>query len=141
VLRAVLIAASLAVAMPCFAQQVRVIKGDIEHVYGPSGELLDDGDLQARNERAFEHMQAENELAIARRRVKVEIEYLRLNRTIARMGNYGGWVIGPPRASRRGEAISRRTGISPSVAHHSPEAHHAEICIQVAIRCRSHFRI
>jgi hypothetical protein len=41
-------------------------------------------------------MQAENELAIARRQVKVEIEYLRLNRAIARMGNYGGWVIGPP---------------------------------------------
>jgi hypothetical protein len=94
--RTALIAASLAVAMPCFAQQVRVIKGDIEHVYGPSGELLDDGDLQARNQRAWEHMRAENELAIARRQVKVEIEYLRLNRAIARMGNYGGWVIGPP---------------------------------------------
>jgi hypothetical protein len=41
-------------------------------------------------------MQAENQLAIARLQVKVEIEYLRLNRAIARMGNYGGWVIGPP---------------------------------------------
>ena len=32
-MRAVLIATSLAVAMPCFAQQVRVINGDFEHVY------------------------------------------------------------------------------------------------------------
>jgi hypothetical protein len=33
-LKAVLIAASMAVAMSCFARQVRVLKGDIEHVYG-----------------------------------------------------------------------------------------------------------
>ena len=91
-----LIATSMAVAMPCFAQQVRVIKGDIEHLYGPGGQLVDDADLQSRNQRAWEHMQAENQLAIARLQVKVEIEYLRLNRAIARMGNYGGWVIGPP---------------------------------------------
>jgi hypothetical protein len=58
-LKAVLIAASLAVAMPWFAQQVRVIKGDIEHVYGIGGQLLDDADLQARNQRAWEHRQAE----------------------------------------------------------------------------------
>jgi len=32
-LSAVLIATCLAVAMPCFAQQVRVINGDFEHVY------------------------------------------------------------------------------------------------------------
>ena len=30
--------------MPCFAQQVRVIAGDIEHLYGPGGELLDNAD-------------------------------------------------------------------------------------------------
>ena len=47
-MRAVLIAAFLAVAVPGFAQQVRVISGDIEHVYGPGGELLDNADLQAR---------------------------------------------------------------------------------------------
>jgi len=95
-LRAVLIATSLFMAMSSFAQEVRVIKGDTEHVYGPGRQLLDDGDLQARNQRAWEHMRAENELAIARRQVNVESEYLRLNRAIARMGNYGGWVIGPP---------------------------------------------
>ena len=44
-LRAVLIMASLAVTTPCFAQEVRVITGDIEHVYGPGAELLDSADL------------------------------------------------------------------------------------------------
>jgi hypothetical protein len=95
-LRAVSVATSLAVAMPCFAQQVRVFKGDIEHVNGPGGELLDDASLQERNQRAWEHMQAEYQIAIARRQVEVELGYLRLNTAIARMGNYGGWFIGPP---------------------------------------------
>jgi hypothetical protein len=95
-IRAVLIATSLAVATPCFAQQVRVIKGDIEHVYGAGGQLLDDGDLQARNQRAWEHMQAENQLAIQQRQLEIEIENFRLQKAIARMGNYGGWFIGQP---------------------------------------------
>ena len=60
-MRGVLIAASLVLASPTFAQQVRVINGDIEHVYGYGGELL-----QARNQRAWEHMQAEHQLAIQR---------------------------------------------------------------------------
>ena len=95
-LRAVLIATSLVLAPSSFAQQVRVINGDIEHVYGHGGELLDDADLQARNQRAWEHMQAENQLAISRRQVDVEIGYFKLDKAIARMGNYGGWFIGPP---------------------------------------------
>jgi hypothetical protein len=41
-------------------------------------------------------MQAENQIALARRHVEVELGYLRLNKAIARMGNYGGWFIGPP---------------------------------------------
>src|SRR4051794_41784126 len=77
-MRAVLIATSLAVAMPCFAQEVRVISGDFEHVYGRGGELLDNGDLQTRNQRAWDHMQAEKQLAIERRRVDIEEERLKL---------------------------------------------------------------
>ena len=76
-LSAVLIATCLAVAMPCFAQQVRVINGDFEHVYGPGGELLDNADLQARNQRARE-LQAEKQLAIERQQAEVEAERLRL---------------------------------------------------------------
>ena len=95
-LRAALIATSLAVAMPCCAQEVRVITGNIEHVYGSGGQLLDDADLQARNQRGWERMRAESELAIARRQVEAQLGYLRLDKAIARMGNYGGWFIGLP---------------------------------------------
>ena len=77
-MRAVLITTSLAVAMPCFAQEVRIITGDFEHVYGPGARRLDDADLQARNQRAWEHMQAERQLAIERRRVDIEEERLKL---------------------------------------------------------------
>jgi hypothetical protein len=127
-LRAVLIAASLVIAMPCSADQVRVITGDIEHLYGAGGQLLDDADLQARNQRAWEHMQAERQLAIARRQVEIEKERLKLQEAALAAGpaqNWdsgmasgwdladGGWFVGPTRgfAPRRG--ISRRIGISP----------------------------
>ena len=95
-LRAALIATSLAAAMPCFSQEVRVITGDIEHVYGPGAQVLDNANLQARNQRTWEHIQAEKQLAIARWQAKVEIERLRLDKAIARMAAYGGWFIGPP---------------------------------------------
>ena len=107
-LRAVLIATSLAVATPCFAQQVRVINGDFEHVYGPGGELLDNADLQARNQRAREH-QAE-----------VEAERLRLQEAAPAYApsvdtSYGGgWdgggFIGSTGGFRRG-VIRPRIGM------------------------------
>ena len=55
--RAIFVAAFLVAAVPCFAQQVRVINGDIEHIYGPDGQLLDDAKLRAKNERAQRQMQ------------------------------------------------------------------------------------
>ena len=107
-LRAMLIATSLAVATPCFAQQVRVINGDFEHVYGPGGELLDNADLQARNQRAREH-QAE-----------VEAERLRLQEAAPAYApsvdtSYGGgWdgggFIGSTGGFRRG-VIRPRIGM------------------------------
>ena len=129
-LRAVLIATSLAVATPCFAQQVRVINGDVEHVYGAGGQLLDDADMQARNQRARERMQAEKQLAIERRQVDVDTERLKLQEAAIASGTAqnwdsgiaadwdlgdGGWFVGPTGrfAPRRG--ISRRIGISPRV--------------------------
>jgi hypothetical protein len=47
-----LIVAAMGLAAPAYAQSVRVITGDIEHIYGPGGQLLDDDALRARNERA-----------------------------------------------------------------------------------------
>jgi len=49
---ACLIVAAMGLAAPAYAQSVRVITGDIEHIYGPGGQLLDDDALRARNERA-----------------------------------------------------------------------------------------
>jgi hypothetical protein len=49
---AFLVAAAMGLAAPAYAQSVRVINGDIEHIYGPGGQLLDDDALRARNERA-----------------------------------------------------------------------------------------
>ena len=134
-LRAVLIATSLVLASSSFAQQVRVIGGNIEHVYGLGGELLDDADLQARNQRAWEHVQAEKQLAIERRRVDIEEERLKLQEAAVAYGMsqnsdgmaqnwdptaagdwwYGGGFIGPAQGlgfSRR-SGFSHRMGISP----------------------------
>ena len=47
-----IVAAMMGLAAPAYAQSVRVINGDIEHIYGSGGQLLDDDALSARNERA-----------------------------------------------------------------------------------------
>src|SRR6516225_1969952 len=55
----------LIAASPSVAQQVRVITGDIVHVYGPGGQVLDDAKLRAKNRRAERQMQeqgAKNDL-------------------------------------------------------------------------------
>jgi hypothetical protein len=59
-----LVAVAIAVAAPAYAQ-VRVITGDIEHIYGPGAQLLDDEALQRQNERresARLEMQREREI-------------------------------------------------------------------------------
>ena len=122
-LRAVLIATSLAVATPCSAQQVRVINGDFEHVYSPDGELLDNADLQARNQRARE-LQAEKQLAIERQQAEVEAERLRLQEAALAYGPYtdtGGWwdggvFIGSSRRVFHRGPIRPRIGFSQRLA-------------------------
>jgi len=59
---------------------VRVITGDIEHIYGTGGKVLDDAELRTRNERAFERMQIEKQRAIERQQIEAENERLRLQR-------------------------------------------------------------
>jgi hypothetical protein len=134
-MRGVLIAASLVLASPTIAQQVRVIKGEIEHVYGPGAQILDDADLQARNQRAWEHMQAEQQLAIQRRQLDIEEERLKLQREQmaalayapsadapygGSLDSYGGWwdgggFIGPTRGFFRRGVIRPKIGILPKV--------------------------
>jgi hypothetical protein len=133
-MRAVLIAASLVLASPSFAQQVRVITGEIEHVYGPGGVLLDDADVKARNQRAWDRMQAEKQLAIESRRIDIENERLKLQREQMAalayapadapygggLDSYGGWwdgggFIGPTRSFFRRGVIRSRIGILPKI--------------------------
>ena len=57
-LRAIVIATVIGLAAPCYAQ-VRVITGDIEHVYGPGGEILDGPQLRAKNQRVLRQMRSE----------------------------------------------------------------------------------
>jgi 2-methylcitrate dehydratase PrpD len=59
-LSATLIAATLALVAPAYAQ-VRVITRDTEHVYGPGGQLLDDAELRAKNERIERARQIEKQ--------------------------------------------------------------------------------
>jgi hypothetical protein len=54
-LRAIVIATAIGLAPPSYAQ-VRVITGDVEHVYGPGGDVLDSPNLRAKNQRAKRRM-------------------------------------------------------------------------------------
>jgi hypothetical protein len=114
-LRAIFIATFLAVASPSIAQQVRVITGDIEHVYGPGGEILDDAELRARNERAFARIDLEKQRAIEKQQIETENELLRLQRDQLAYAAaptwdlaYGGWFIGGRHRVHPG-----RIGVSP----------------------------
>jgi hypothetical protein len=73
VLRAIFLTACLVAASPSVAH-VRVIAGDIQHLYGLGGEVLDDAEQQARNERAFARMDVEKQRAIERRQLELEAE-------------------------------------------------------------------
>jgi hypothetical protein len=83
VLRVIFIAACLVAASPSVASQVRIFAGDIEHIYGPGGELLDDAELHARNERAFARMEVEKQRAIERQQQELEVEQFRQNQNFS----------------------------------------------------------
>jgi len=50
--------------------QVRVLNGDIEHFYGPGGELLDNRALQEKNARIEERARIQRERAEYERRMQ-----------------------------------------------------------------------
>ena len=118
-IKVLVISVAVVAAVPCYAQEVRVISGDIEHVYGPGGRLLDDADLQARNQRASEQIQAER-LAIERQKAEAEIERLRLQEAALAYAPYsdtGGWwdggtFIGSARGKFGRGVIRPRIGMS-----------------------------
>ena len=122
-MKVLVISVAVVAAVPCYAQEVRVINGDIEHVYGPGGQILDDADLQARNQRALEQIEAERRLAIERRNAEAETERLRLQEAALAYAPYsdtGGWwdggaFIGTRRVFHRGP-IKPRMGIPQRLA-------------------------
>jgi hypothetical protein len=59
---AFLLVAAMGLAAPSYAQ-VRVITGDVEHVYGSRGEILDTPELSAKNQRAKSQMRSEERVA------------------------------------------------------------------------------
>jgi hypothetical protein len=50
-LKPIVLLTAIGLAAPSYAQ-VRVITGDVEHVYGAGGEILDNPQLVAKNQRA-----------------------------------------------------------------------------------------
>ena len=106
--KAVLIAACI--GAPAYAQ-VRVITGDIEHIYGPGGQLLDDEALQRQNERresARLEMQREREITrrqeelLAAQQAQAAPIYYEPEQPYA---FFGGRRV---RSSHRGHTIGRR---------------------------------
>ncbi len=58
-LKVIAILAAIVATTSSYAQEVRVFNGDIEHVYGPGGQLRDSPELRAKNERAERRMREE----------------------------------------------------------------------------------
>src|SRR3954453_20923419 len=58
-LKEIAILALIVAATPSCDQEVRVITGGIEHVYGRGGQILDGPELRAKNERAERRMRKE----------------------------------------------------------------------------------
>ena len=69
-----IVVAAMGLAAPAYAQSVRVITGDVEHIYGPGGQLLDDDALRARNERAERQLQVERDMAARQEEADTESE-------------------------------------------------------------------
>jgi hypothetical protein len=119
-IKVLVITVAVVAAVPCYAQEVRVFSGDIEHVYGPGGRLLDDADLQARNQRASEQIQAER-LATERQKAEAEAERLRLQEAALAYSPYldtgdwwggGGFIVGSNRGKFHRGMIRPRMGIA-----------------------------
>jgi hypothetical protein len=70
---ALLIVAAMGLVAPSYAQ-VRVITGDVEHYYGPGGEILDNPQLREENQRAKRQMRSEEKIAgpVGQQRLSVQ---------------------------------------------------------------------
>ena len=66
-LKVIAVLAAIVAATSSYAQEVRVIGGGIEHVYGPGGQLRDSPELRAKNQRAERQMHEDQQRTIDRR--------------------------------------------------------------------------
>jgi hypothetical protein len=122
IFRAPLIAALMMISGAAFAQQgtVRVISGDIEHIYGTGGQILDDDALRARNEHAERMRQIERDRQDAIRRQE-EFDAARAAAATAPYEDQQsdqGWSYGGPFGSRQfrrafGSGRQIRAGAAP----------------------------
>ncbi|MGY4505257.1 hypothetical protein ACVWYH_009214 [Bradyrhizobium sp. GM24.11] len=76
---AFLIVAAMGLAAPSYAQ-VKVITGDIEHVYGPKGEILDSPELVAKNQRAKRQLRNDERVAGPSEQQRLSIQQSRPSR-------------------------------------------------------------
>jgi hypothetical protein len=60
-IRVLIILAAVVAFVPCYAQNVRVFSGGVEHVYGRGGAVLDSPELRARNKHAQRQICEESE--------------------------------------------------------------------------------
>jgi hypothetical protein len=84
-LRVIAIATAIGLAAPSYAQ-VRVITGDVEHVYGPGGEVLDSPELRAKNQRAKRQIRSEERVV-----GPVEQQRLSIQQSAPRQAPDGWW--------------------------------------------------
>jgi hypothetical protein len=60
-LKSIATLASIVAVTTAYAEEVRVMSGGIEHVYGRGGQVLDSPELRAKNERAERQMRSLDE--------------------------------------------------------------------------------
>ena len=127
---AFLIVAAMGLAAPACAQSVRVITGDIEHIYGPGGQLLDDDALTARNERAERAKILRQERELAMRRQELDAAAAQGAAAPAYDEPYGAqddgsYYVGAFRSRHNRHVNLRRIGTVGAVSSHSLQFRHA----------------
>jgi hypothetical protein len=123
-----IVVAMMGLVAPTYAQSVRVINGDIEHIYGSGGQLLDDDALTARNERAERARLRERE--DAQRQQELDAASAQGAAAPAYDEPYGAqddgsYYVGAFRSRHNRHVNLRRIGTVGAVSSHSLQFRHA----------------
>jgi len=126
-----IVAGLMGLAAPAYAQSVRVITGDIEHIYGHGGQLLDDDALTARNERAerAKIIQRQREKEDARRQQELDAAAAQAAGATAYDEPYGAqdgsYYVGTFRSRHNRHVSFRRMSTVGAVSGNSLQFRHA----------------